>query len=185
MSSPVPTLRPLAVGVVVAVLLLGGAALLPADGPEREPAPATTSDRTGPIRVLRAWDRERAAAWRTGDARALGRLYTPGSRAGRADREMLRAYRARGLRVTGLRMQVASADVRRADDERVVVLVTDRLAATAVATGSGGAHPLPRDRWSRRRVVLVRERERWRVASVTGQPRPSASTASTSSSANR
>jgi len=182
-SSPVPTLRPLAVGVLLAVVLLGGAALLPTDAPERVPAPA--SDRTAPIAVLRAWDRERAAAWRAGDARALARLYTPGSPAGRADRRMLRAYLARGLRVTGLRMQVASADVRRADEQRVVVLVTDRLAATAVATGSGGVHPLPHDRWSRRRVVLVRGGERWRMASVTGQPSPSASTASTSSSANR
>ena len=183
MSPSVPTLRPLAVGVLVAVLLLGGAALLPSGGPGRPAAPE--ADRTGPITVLRAWDRERAAAWRDGDVRALGRLYTPGSPAGRADREMLRSYLARGLRVTGLRMQVASAEVRRADDGRVVMVVTDRLAGTAVATGPDGAHPLPRDRWSRRRVVLVRAGERWRVASVTGQPSPSASTASTSSSANR
>ena len=183
MSPRAPTLRPLAVGVLLAVVLLGGAALMPSDGPEQRTSPAT--DRTGPIAGLRAWDRARGAAWRDGDVRALRRLYTPGSPAGRTDRAMLRAYGERGLRVTGLRMQVASADVRRADAARIVMLVTDRLAGTAVATGTSGVHPLPRDRWSSRRVVLVRVGERWRVARVTGQDSADAITAEASGSSNR
>ena len=183
MSASVPALRPLAVGVLLAGLLLGAAALLPSGGSERPTALAT--DRTGPITVLRAWDRERAAAWRDGDVRALGRLYTAGSPAGRADREMLRAYLQRGLRVTGLRMQVASAVVRRPGNERMVLLVTDRLSGTAVASGPDGVHPLPHDRWTTRRVVLVWTGERWQVATVTVRQRSAvASTAVTSGSSN-
>ncbi len=183
MSPSVPTLRPLAVGVLLAVVLLAGAVLLPSGGPQRPTA--AVGDRTGPLTVLRVWDRARAAAWRDGDVRALGRLYAPGSPAGRADREMLRSYVERGLRVTGLRMQVASAEVRRADAGRIVMLVTDRLSGAAVATGAEGVHPLPRDRWSRRRVVLVRVGERWRVASVTGQASADAITAEAFESSNR
>jgi hypothetical protein len=96
---------------------------------------------------------------------------------------MLAAYVERGLRVTGIRMQVAAARVRRADDDRVVLLVTDRLVG-AEARGKEGATPLPVDRWSRRRVVLVRAGERWRVSEVTGQESAVATTAETSGSSN-
>src|SRR5690349_3115068 len=45
------------------------------------------------LTVLRDWDRGRAAAWRTGDADALRRLYTAGSEAGARDVAMLRRWR--------------------------------------------------------------------------------------------
>lgn len=182
MRSAVPTLRPLTCGVLVAGLVLAGTVLLPSLEPAPRPAPA--ADRTGGIAILRDWDRHRAAAWRTGGLRALGELYVAGSRAGRADRAMLAAYVERGLRVRGARMQVASVDVERADDDRVVLLVTDRLSATAAATGPRGVLRLPRDRWSSRRIVLVHRDERWQVARVTAQPRPAATTAETSGSEN-
>lgn len=181
--SSVASARPVAVGVGVAVLLVLGAALLPGDDDRSGSGPAPATDRTGPLAVLRAWDRERAAAWRDGDLEALGDLYTPGSRAGAADRAMLAAYVDRGLRVTGMRMQVAAAGVARARDDRLVLVVTDRL-ASAEARGPGGTVPLPADRWSSRRVVLVRGDERWQVAQVTAQRRPEATTASTSGSEN-
>jgi len=180
--SSVPSLRPIAWGVLVAGLLLVGAVLLPADEPVRRPAPA--ADRTGAITVLRDWDRDRAEAWREGDLGALGRLYVARSLAGRADRAMLAAYVDRGLRVRGVRMQVASVRVERSDDARVVLLVTDRLSTAATATGPGRVLPLPRDRWTSRRIVLVRAGERWQVARVTAQPRPAATTAQTSGSEN-
>ena len=189
MSPAVPSLRPVGLGVVLAGLLAGGAALVPADDPADHPADrsvrsSAAADRTGPIAVLRTWDDERAAAWRAGDLRALDRLYAPGSRTGRADRTMLRAWLDRGLRVTGLRMQVAAAQVQRADDRRLVLQVTDRVSAGAAAVRPGVDWPLPRDRWTTRRVVLVRVGERWRVAEVTGQARPVATTAETSGSEN-
>lgn len=172
-------------GVGLALLLLLGAVLLP---PDRAPVAGPADDRTGPLAVLRAWDRDRADAWRHGDVAALRRLYVPGSAAGRADRAMLSSYLDRGLRVRGLRMQVASADVQYADDDRIVLRLTERLAATATVTGVAGDLRLPGDGWSRRRVVLVDDGERWRVVSVVAQAgaadSPAASTASTSGSAN-
>jgi len=177
-----PTLRPVLLGLLLAGLLLAGAALLPVG--EREHRPVTTDDRTGPIAVLRAWDADRAAAWSTGDPAALRDLYTRGSSAGRSDRAMLASYVDRGLRVTGMRMQVSAVDVVRAGDDRVVLLVTDRLSAGAVVTGPDGAVSLPRDRWSTRQVELVREGGRWRVGSVTGQS-ADAITAAASGSSNR
>jgi hypothetical protein len=172
-----------ALGVAVAALLLVGAALWPDDDPASRSA-APVADRTAPLAVLRAWDDDRAAAWREGDLRALRRLYLPGSRAGAADRAMLASYLDRGLTVTGIRMQVTAADVRRADEERLVLLVTDRLVGAEVH-GGDEAVPLPVDGWSRRRVVLVRTGGRWRVGEVTGQTRADAITAAASGSSNR
>lgn len=175
---------PLAWGSVLATLLVVGAVLVP--GPDPDPRQArVAADRTAPLAVLRAWDRDRAAAWRQGDLHALRDLYVPGSPAGRADRAMLRAYAQRGLRVTGLRMQLASVRVVRADDARMVLLVTDRL-ATATAVGPAVRRPLPRDRWSTSRLLMVREAgERWRVARVAAQPKAEAMTLETSGSSNR
>ena len=117
----------------------------------------------GASEVLHSWDDRRAAAWAAGDPAALRALCEPGSAAGRADLAMLRAWRERGLRVEGLRMQLLELDVRRASDDRLELVVTDRLTG-AVATGPGVRLALPRDRATTRRVVLVRRAGEWRVA---------------------
>ena len=140
--------------------------------------------RVAALGVLRAWDVRRAAAWAAGDAAALAALYTDGSAAGRRDRAMLDRYVARGLRVEGLRMQVLAGSVRSRTAGRLVLEVTDRL-AHAVAVGQGVRAELPRDRASRRTVVLRRVAGEWRVAQVRAQPSPAASTARTSRSRNR
>lgn len=122
-------------------------------------APADTSA------VLHDWDDQRAAAWAAGDPAALRSLYAHGSASGRADLAMLREWQRRGLRVEGMRMQVLEVDVRRAAAVRLDLVVTDRLVG-AVAVGPGVRLPLPRDGFTTRRVVLVRERGQWRVATV-------------------
>lgn len=139
-------------------------------------------DRTRVLDVLRIWDRARAQAWRRADPEALAALYTPGSRSGRADRALLAAYAERGLRVTGMRMQVADLDVVSASADRIELLVTDRLVG-AVVVGRRTRLALPHDGWSRRRLVLRRGPQAWRVVEVADQPR-SASTDSTSGSMN-
>ena len=113
--------------------------------------------------VLHGWDDRRAAAWASGDPAALRSLYAPGSPAGRADAAMLGKWHRRGLRVEGIRMQVLEVDVRRAEADRLVLVVTDRLVG-AVAVGPGVRLPLPRDGFTTRRVVLVRTGGAWRVA---------------------
>lgn len=141
------TLLPLVLPLVLPVLLTG-----PATPPVVEAAA-----------VLHAWDERRAAAWADGDVTALRFLYAPGSATGRADVAMLRAWRARGLRVEGSSMQLLRVDVRRADASRLTLVVTDRLVG-AVAVGPGVRRSLPRDGASTRRIVLVRRAGEWRVA---------------------
>lgn len=160
--------RRLALVLCCAVVVVAGVAVL-RGGPPRETAPV---DRVRPasatvaaIDVLRAWDARRAEAWAVGDPQALRRLYTPGSRTGRQDRAALAAYADRGLRVTGVRMQLLDVDVLRASGHRMTLRVTDRL-SRAVARGPRGAVVLPRDRPSTWRVRLCRRAGEWRVAEV-------------------
>ena len=131
--------------------------------------------------MLGAWDVRRAAAWAAGDEAALAALYTDGSAAGRRDRAMLGRYGARGLRVRGMRMQVLAGKVRSRTAGRIVLVVTDRL-AHGFAVGRGTRVVLPRDRATRRTIVLRRVAGEWRVAQVWAQASPVARTAVTSRS---
>lgn len=127
--------------------------------------------RSGAAReVLRDWDSARTAAWAAGDDDGLARLYTPGSVAGGRDVAMLRAWTARGVRVTELDTQVLRLQVLVERERRLVLVVTDRVALVRAA---GVA--LPDDRPSTRRIVLVRAPAGragpgWRVASVSPEP---------------
>lgn len=113
--------------------------------------------------VLRAWDRARAAAWARGSRSALRRLYVAG--AGASDVGLLAAYRERGLRVAGLRVQVLALDVVRHRPGRWLLRVTDRV-AVGTAVGAGVREPLPRDRATTRTLRLVRVAGEWRMAAV-------------------
>jgi hypothetical protein len=121
---------------------------------------------SGASAVLHDWDDRRAAAWSAGDVGALRSLYVARSPAGRADVAMLRAWRDRDLRIEGMRMQLLDLDVRRASADRLDLVVTDRLTG-AVGVGPGVRLPLPQDRISSRRLVMVERQGVWRVAEVT------------------
>lgn len=181
----------LALSCLLVAAVTVGLARLPGPGDGRpaaaRPAAAVpVPPEVAALDVLRAWDERRARAWAQADPAALSALYAPGSRTGRADRRMLRAYAARGLRVTGLRMQVLAAAVRSASADRLVLAVTDRLAGAVARRPGAAPAPLPRDRVSVRLVALRRMAgEEWRVTEVRDQPSPAARTASTSGSANR
>ncbi len=62
-------------------------------------------------------------------------------------------------------VQVLAVDVRRAGDDVLRLVVTDRLVG-AVATGAGVRTALPADAPSRRLVTLRLVGSRWRVAEV-------------------
>jgi hypothetical protein len=139
--------------------------------PAAAAAPADGSEARA-LAVLRAWDRRRAAAWAVGSADRLLHLYLPGSGAGSADARLLRAYRARGARVVGMRTQVLALAVLDQAPGRLRLAVTDRLSGLRVvsATDPGGGRTgawLPRDTATARVVTLVRStRHGWQVAAV-------------------
>lgn len=117
------------------------------------------------VAVLRRWDRRRARAWASVDPAALAALYVPGSRSGARDAALLRRYARRGLRVTGLRMQLFDFRVRRRAQDRLSLIATDRL-VDAVVAGHGRRQALPQDRPSVRRIDLRRRAGRWVVVEV-------------------
>ena len=144
---------------VVAACVLGGCA-------ESHDAGDVPESSVGePLAALRTWDAGRARAWASGDVEALRSLYTPESVAGERDAAMLLRWSERGLRVEGMQTQVLAARVAERSPDRVVLVVTDRL-ARAVATGRGRRVVLPGDSASTRRVTLRLVGGVWRVASV-------------------
>lgn len=164
--------RLLTAGMVVVVVaglgcvLAVGVARSPESVPREVAREAAAPDRVAALSVLRTWDRDRAAAWSRSDPGALRRLYVEGSEAGLADRALLAAYADRGLRVTGLMMQRAAVIVESAGERRLVLMVTDRVASARAIGADGGRVSLPRDGWTRHRMVLRLVGERWRVAEV-------------------
>ncbi len=183
-----PVLTAVAVACVTATLVVTLARSRPEAPAEPRSQPlARTSDAAtvaarGPAAILAAWDRRRAAAWADGDVEALQALYVAGSRAGAADVGLLRHYLQRGLTVEGLTTQVLSLEVVRRSPARLVLVVTDRVMGGR-AVGEEASVALPGDRASTRRVVLVREEERWLVAEARDHARAAVSTSRTSSSA--
>ncbi|MDP3967947.1 MAG: hypothetical protein Q8Q02_06670, partial [Nocardioides sp.] len=119
-----------------------------------------------PTAVLVAWDAARARAYARGRAGALARLYLPGSVAGHRDVRLLADYAARGLRVRGMRMEIARVEVLRDRSQTRLLRVTDRLVGSRAVRTDGTSYPLPRDRPSTRTVRLVHHDGAWRVASV-------------------
>ncbi|HET6668575.1 MAG TPA: hypothetical protein VFG98_14965 [Intrasporangium sp.] len=148
----------------------------PADA-DHPPVPVGETRRTADaLSLLREWDRHRSQTWAAGDVAALTDLYTRASRTGDHDGDMLAAYAARGLRVTGLRTQVLDASLRSWTPDRITLEVTDRVVG-AQAVGRGVRISLPRDRPSTRVISLRRVSGAWRVEEVTeaGHRRPSTS----------
>lgn len=171
----------------------------PAAAPVAVIAPRAAPDLTvvravSSLAVLRDWDAARARAWRRGSVAGLQRLYLPGSRAGVRDASMLRRWIDRGLRVSGMRVQVLAVRLVRRTDRRLVLVTTDRLAgAVAVDRHGRRRETLPQDLPSERRLEFVRvggpsgSGGRWVLAAVyerSSAASPAASTASMSGSAN-
>jgi hypothetical protein len=185
-----PVRLPLVAVVLVLGVTLGVVAVATLSAPPREEAVAQPGARaTGrspsaqpsgqpsaqpsALAVLHEWDTRRAAAWAAGDASAVRALYTPGSSAGAADARLLRRYRARGLVVRDLHMQVLRARVLVAQTARLELEVTDRLAgATAVRTDDvATGRRLPADHPSTHELVLRRVDGTWLMASVSATAR--------------
>lgn len=127
---------------------------------------AATSPALG---VLHAWDARRSAAWRRADPAELAGLYVPGSRTGRADVRLLRQYADHGLVVRRLDTQVFAVRVLSRRPGRLVLRVTDRVAA-GLAVRDGRPVALPATAPVVRVVTLERGpagSARWRVREAT------------------
>jgi hypothetical protein len=167
-------MRPRTVGWLAAVgvaLALTAAAAARSAGPEGTAVgPSAATDE--PARwtaVLQTLDAERARAWRSGDVSALRRVYTAGSPALRADRRMLAAYQARGLRPSGVRLEFASVEVSSAGPHRVTLQAVDRLRQMHIRAADGSVTALPGDEPTSHTIVLREVDGRWLIASVRAQ----------------
>jgi len=159
------TLTLATIAVAGAGVTMGGDISPPARVAARRPVSATTRA----LAVLHAWDRRRGTAWSSGDPAALTRLYTVRSRTGARDVHDLRRWRSRGLRVVGLRQQVAALHVHAETTRCLVLTVTDRT-VDGLAVGRHRRMALPRSDWVRHRIRLRREQGDWVVAEVVAQP---------------
>jgi hypothetical protein len=114
-------------------------------------------------------DAVRTQAFVTGDEARLRDVYAD-QRAGRADAGVLRSYRARGLRLEGMVLVRESCRVTDRSPGRITLDVVDHLGPTRVVMESGEHRDLPRDRSTRRTVVLERTDDGWRVGAVRRAP---------------
>lgn len=125
---------------------------------------APTTDRWR--RILASLDHRRAEAFAADEPELLRAVYVAGSQVMRQDRATLAAYRARGLRLTDLRMRVLRLRMVEVRGSRVVLEVVDQLAAATAVDRSGKATPLRADQPSAHRIVISRTPAGWRIASV-------------------
>lgn len=118
--------------------------------------------------LLGGLDLVRTEAFVTGEVARLRDVYID-ERAARADAEVLRSYRERGLRLHGMVLVRESCRVTSRSRRQVTLHVIDRLGPTSVEAADGRRRDLPRDRPTRRIVVLERVGEVWRVAAARPQ----------------
>ena len=115
--------------------------------------------------VLGGLDSARAQAFVSGDAQRLREVYADDHAAG-ADVEVLHSYDKRGLRLDGMQLVRESCHVSDRSERRLTLDVVDRLGPTTARTADGHRRVLPRDRPTRRSVVLTQTEDGWRVAAV-------------------
>lgn len=115
--------------------------------------------------LLGGLDAARTRAFVTAEPGRLHEVYVDAG-AARADAEVLRSYRSRGLRLEGMQMVRESCRVTHRSRRRLTLDVVDRLGPTAVRTAVGHRRDLPHDRPTRHTVVLRQTGDLWRVATV-------------------
>jgi hypothetical protein len=115
--------------------------------------------------LLGGLDAARTQAFVTGDESRLRGIYVD-DRAASKDIDVLRSYRDRGLRLEGMVLVRESCRVTDRSRESISLDVVDHLGPTRVRMADGRRRDLPRDRPTRRTVVLERMDDGWRVAAV-------------------
>lgn len=120
--------------------------------------------------VLTRLDRARAEAFHRLRPGPLRDVYARGSTLARHDRAVLAAYRARGVRLSPVRLDVTALRVTSsasaAASLRVSLRVVECLAPTTAVLSDGDRVALPADAPTRRALRLVRTADGWRIAAV-------------------
>ena len=80
---------------------------------------------------------------------------------------MLAAYRARDIRVEGLRIQIQWVAVERHTDAGAVLRVVDRFAGATAVDSAGRRTPLPPGRTTTRLVTLTAPGPHCRITTIT------------------
>lgn len=119
--------------------------------------------------MLERLNDKRHTAWLRGDPRLLGEVYLPRSRALALDREVMRDYLSRGLRVHGVRLHFGRVILVARSPGLVFLRVVDRLDAMTAIASDGRDLPLPLDQPTRHRIVLRPLHGSWRIAAVSAR----------------
>jgi hypothetical protein len=117
------------------------------------------------VAVLGQLDRRRELAYALGEPRRLRSVYVADSAVLRHDVAMLRAYRERGVSLSGVRLRVLDADLMGRNGPYVRLRVVDRLQRPTAHTRHGSIR-LPRDAPTDRVIVLRDLADGWRIAAV-------------------
>ena len=116
--------------------------------------------------VLDDLDAARNAAYVNSEPARLEQVYTPGSPELAADRQVLAAYAARGLRVDRVSLQLLRVQVLQEKPDGVRLRVVDVLRPVRVRTDDGGWRDLPRDEPTVRTIALRLTQGGWRIARI-------------------
>ncbi|HUQ00313.1 MAG TPA: hypothetical protein VM093_07610 [Aeromicrobium sp.] len=117
--------------------------------------------------ALGGLDVARAEALANVDLTALRAVYA--SRAAAVtDERVLKRYAARGFRIVGGGMVREECRAVARAGRRVELDVTERLAPALAVDETGRIRRLPRDRFTRHRVVLVRGDDDWQIGYTVG-----------------
>src|SRR5690606_1480889 len=145
----------------------GGRAEPPAEPRDTGAAPArqTAAKRPDWAVILARLDHRRAQAYAANDPDRLRSVYVPGSAVLRNDLAMLRAYRARGVRLTGVRLRLIQVALVARRGPTARLRVVDWLDRPVAHTPEGTVR-LPRDRATERLIVLRNAADGWRIAAV-------------------
>ncbi|MEU0096594.1 hypothetical protein [Kribbella sp. NPDC006257] len=138
--------------------------------------PTATSVSTAPqadwptswLDVLKALDRQRSAAFKSGDAAGLDSVYVRGSVPWNADRRLLATYRNQHARIEGLTMEIRSVLIESEEPNHAVIQVVDRLASGTAVDRHGRRTTFTPGKPTARRITLeARTPGTWRITKIT------------------
>lgn len=131
------------------------------------PSPGKGEESGRWLETLQALDVRRSQAFWTLDTAGLDAVYVTGSSPWLSDRSLIADYKARQLRIDGLRLQIESLVIEQPGAGTVVLRVVDRLVSGVLVDRTGRRTPLPTATATTRRITLTGGGTSWRITAVT------------------